>query len=152
MPETKIPTGGLPEVSVDLVAAARRSEDGFFKNRREDETIEAAERYRKFLALIQRFPEEIVAPTKDIDEMWHLHMLHPVAYHRDCMANFGEIIDHDGGFGSSPEEIPVLLDHFKRTSVLWEREFGEPYACGDLESAKCTRNCVSRCQRACKTK
>jgi hypothetical protein len=152
MSQSTMLTGALPTVSVDLVSAALKCEDGFFRNRPRQDAAESAERYRKFLALIQRYPEEIVAPTKDIDEMWHLHMLHPVAYHRDCMANFGEIIDHDGGFGSTPDELPALLDHFRRTAALWEKEYGESYAGGDADSAKCTRNCVSRCQRACKTK
>jgi hypothetical protein len=138
-------------ISVDLVAAAHRVEEGFFSGRTQGETVEAAERYLKFLALIQKYPDATIAPTRDIDEMWHLHMLHPVAYHRDCMSSFGEIIDHDGGFGSEPEEAPVLAATFAYTAQLWQQEYGESYVSNDAGSVKCTRNCVSRCKRACKT-
>jgi hypothetical protein len=138
-------------ISVDLAVAAHRVEEGFFSGRTQDETVESAERYLKFLALVQKYPDAIIAPTRDIDEMWHLHMLHPVAYYRDCMSSFGEIIDHDGGFGSEPEEAPVLAATFDYTAQLWQQEYGEPYVSNDAGSVKCTRNCVSRCKRACKT-
>ncbi|HEX8450839.1 MAG TPA: glycine-rich domain-containing protein-like [Longimicrobium sp.] len=138
-------------ISVDLVVASRRVEDGFFSGCSPREIVESADRYKKFLTLIQRYPEAIIAPTRDIDEMWHLHMLHPVAYYHDCMSSFGEIIDHDGGFGSEPEEAPVLAATFRYTSELWQQEYGESYASNDEGSVKCTRNCVSRCKRACKT-
>lgn len=105
-------------ISVDLALAAHRVEDGFFSSFTPSATLEAAERYERFLTLIQKHPDAIIAPTRDIDEMWHLHMLHPVAYHRDCMSSFGEIIDHDGGFGSEPEEAPVLAATFDYTAQL----------------------------------
>jgi hypothetical protein len=147
---TAIPTGPVT-ISVDLAIAAHRVEDGFFSDLSQNETLESAERYQKFLALIKKHPEAIIAPTRDIDEMWHLHMLHPVAYYHDCMASFGEIIDHDGGFGSEPEEAPVLAATFDYTAQLWQQEYGEPYVSNDAGSVKCTRNCVSCCKRACKT-
>lgn len=80
--------------------------------------------------------------------MWHLHMLNPRAYHQDCMRLFGDILDHDRGFGSTAEELPVLVATFENTARLWEQEFGVPYV-GDAKA--CTRNCVNRCRRACKT-
>lgn len=138
-------------ISVDLAVAAHRVEDGFFSGRTQGETVDAARRYLKFLTLIQQYPDAVIAPTRDIDEMWHLHMLHPVAYYHDCMSSFGEIIDHDGGFGSDPEEAPVLAATFDYTAQLWQQEYGEPYVDDGAGSVKCTRNCVSRCKRACKT-
>lgn len=86
----------LPDFSVDLHEAARRSES----ETREwvAEKLDASiERYRRFFALARS--GERVAPTRDIDMVWHLHMLSPVAYHHDCMAYLGRILDHDGGFG-----------------------------------------------------
>lgn len=139
-------------ISVDLVASVRKSEDGFFTDLPENEAFESASRYRKFLTLIKRYPRTAFAPTRDIDEMWHAHMLHPVAYYRDCIANFGEIIDHDGGFGAEEHEAPVLEATFRHTAELWEREFGEPYASNDTRGVKCKRDCVNRCWHACKSK
>ena len=145
-------TNSTVTISVDLVTAARKSEDGFFSSLPDNEVIEAATRYEKFLTLVQRYPDTLVSPSRDIDEMWHLHMLHPIAYYHDCMANFGEIIDHNGGFGNEAYEVPVLTATFQYTAALWEKEFGEPYTAAGSGSVKCTRNCVSRCKRECKTK
>jgi hypothetical protein len=143
-------------ISVDLVAAAHKSEDGFFSRLPDAEIVEAAARYEKFLTLVQRYPDTLVSPSRDIDEMWHLHMLHPVAYYHDCMTNFGEILDHDGGFGSaSEEEWGELISIFEATAVLWQREFGEEYAPADarVKATKCAKACAKcavKCRTACK--
>lgn len=139
-------------ISVDLAAAVRKAEDGFFSSLPEAETVESAARYVKFLTLIKRYPDTSLAPTRDIDEMWHAHMLHPVAYYHDCMDNFGAIIDHDGGFGTEEHEAPVLEATFRQTAELWEKEFGESYTANDAHGVKCKRDCVNRCWHACKSK
>jgi hypothetical protein len=96
-----------------------------------------------------------LAPARDVDRMWHLHMLHPRAYAADCQRLFGFLLDHDGGFGAAPDELPVLQQVFAETAALWAVEYGEDYTgifpMTDTRMTNCTRNCVSRCQRACKT-
>jgi len=37
----------------------------------------------------------MLVPTKEIDEVWHLHMESPVSYYNDCLSFCGKIIDHD---------------------------------------------------------
>jgi hypothetical protein len=141
----------LPTLSVDLVRAARRSED---LSREHDlcELADALDRYVKWLRLIARNPDVPIAPSRDIDMMWHLHMLHPRAYAADCDRILGFLLDHNGGFGAELDEMPVLQRVFDATAALWESEYGEPYIGGAGNGmTKCTRNCVSRCQRACKT-
>jgi|HubBroStandDraft_6_1064221.scaffolds.fasta_scaffold511100_2 hypothetical protein len=141
----------LPTLSVDLVRAARRSED-LSRDRSVEDLASAVDRYLKWLRLIALHPEVPIAPTRDIDRMWHLHMLHPRAYADDCQRILGFLLDHDGGFGADAEEMPVLQRVFEETSALWESEYGEPYIGGAGDGmTKCARNCVSRCQRACKT-
>lgn len=133
-------------VSIDLVAAALRSED--FASIPAAELVEDAQAYERFLRLARDNPDRSIAPTRAIDRMWHLHMLHPRAYASDCMRLFGDILDHDGGFGATPEEAPVLAQTFASTAELWNGVFGEAYVGGVV---KCTRNCQSRCSRRCKT-
>ncbi|XXT23873.1 glycine-rich domain-containing protein-like [Sorangium sp. So ce429] len=129
-------------ISVNLVRAALRSEE--LRSIPEDELAADVRDYERFLVLAKEHPELPIAPTRRIDRMWHLHMLHPKAYVADCMRLFGEVLDHDGGFGGTREEEPVLAAMFARTAALWEARFGEPY----LGSAvACKRNCVSRCRR-----
>jgi len=142
-------------VSVDLMHAARRSES-FPKDWSEERTQRAIVQYGRFLQLAARYPGVPLAPTLDIDTIWHLHMLSPRAYYEDCTRLFGTVLDHDGGFGHEPAELPVLQATFADTARRWQEAYGEPYVAAGLEatsdgSVKCTRNCQSRCWHACKT-
>lgn len=141
---------GLPRPSVDLVRAAHRSDD--VPADWDDATIaRALLRYRRFLALVACDPSRPIAPTRDIDVMWHLHMLSPRAYHADCQRLFGELLDHDGGFGKAPEEEPVLVACFEATARRYEDAFGEPYA-ERSEATNCWHDCQGRCWHACSSK
>jgi hypothetical protein len=139
-------------ISIDLFDAARRSDD-FPKDWSEDHIRAAIDRYERFLSLVARHPGVALAPTREIDAVWHLHMLRPRAYYDDCQRLFGYLLDHDGGFGKEPEELPVLQRTFMRTAKLWEEAYGEQYvpaAEGDALE-KCWHNCQSRCWHACKS-
>lgn len=116
----------LIEFSSDLVEAAGRSAGPLARLNKADREF-AVERYRKFLALAKRHPEARLAPTSDIDEVWHTHMLMPRAYAADCQRYLGEILDHNGGFGRKASEVPEMRTIFETTAKLWEQEFGEPY-------------------------
>ena len=141
------------QLSVDLVRVATCGEGGFFADLPQTVVEEAARRYCQFIRLVQLYPHEEISPAKDIDEMWHLHMLHPIAYYEDCVANFGEILDHDGGFGStSAEEWRELIRIFENTAGLWRREYGEEYGAAEA-AAKCIKKCAKcavKCRTACK--
>lgn len=137
-------------VSVDLVRAAMRQEDRP-AGMDEHKVAAAQDRYLKFLRLAAKYPNQPVAPTRDIDYMWHLHMLHPRAYYEDCQRLFGEILDHDAGFGAEPDELPILKQFFDETASLWQHEYGEPYipepgAPGMLAcwGPRCTKRCRRR--------
>jgi len=139
-------------LSVDLISASYRASafpQDWSHGKRE---MEAA-RYERFLALAAKRPGLRATPTRDIDELWHLHMLHPVAYHRDCMRIFGRIFDHDGGFGTGPGELPILKAALRRFAAEWEREYGERYVeqmpSDDGGAANCWHDCSNRCWHAC---
>lgn len=141
------------EVSVDLVAASYRS-DSFPTDWSAEERARSFDRYCKWLRLKQRHPTERLAPTRDIDLFWHLHMLAPVAYNRDCQRLFGKLLDHDGGFGKGEGELPVLQQVFIHTAELWEAEYNEAYRedgqfIRDAHLTGCWHNCQSRCWHAC---
>ncbi len=122
MPQTL----ALPDLSVDLVRTAQVVK-GPLKLLPVPELQRMELDYRRFLALIAEHSNVTLAPTQAIDEMWHLHMLHPVAYHQDCMAFLGYLLDHDAGFGVSDEERPTLEAFFDHTSDLWQQTFGQAY-------------------------
>lgn len=141
-------------ISVDLLRAAKRS-DNFPKDWDEERTQRALSNYERFLRLAAKYPEQPIAPTRDIDEFWHLHMLHPRAYFEDCQRLLGGILDHDGGFGKGDGELPLLQKTFESTEELWVKEYGEPYLAVGLEKGSgvtsCWHNCQSRCWHACKS-
>lgn len=120
-------TEHLPELSFDYVAAAKTSR-GPLADMNEEQIERLALRYRRFLNLKAKRPELPIAPNEIIDEMWHLHMLHPRAYHRDCMQIFGFILDHKPGYGSDERTRPLLERAFARTGRFWEEAYGEPYS------------------------
>jgi hypothetical protein len=115
-----------PIVSVDLIDMARRSQD-IPDSISDDSLKDALSRYKRFLLLVQRHPKRQLAPTRDIDMMWHLHMLSPRAYHSDCLRLFGDILDHNGGFGVGEGELLQLARAFEETAKVWQQEFGVPF-------------------------
>ena len=141
----------LPQLSVDLLRSWERSDEKI-EGWTRDEAETALLRYQRFFMLFASYPNTPLAPTRDIDAMWHLHMLSPGAYVRDCMRLVGDIVDHDGGFGKDDSERDELQRVFEHTAMLWEEMFGEPYAI-DASSGvtKCRHDCVGRCWHACKS-
>jgi len=60
--------------------------------------------YRRFLTLQLLYPDEPWAPTKEIDEVWHQHILGTRKYAADCDAVFGHFLHHDV---FAPDDPPV---------------------------------------------
>jgi len=138
----------LPTISLDVVSASQKT-NGPLRGLSSSALKRSETRYRRFLALILKYPEELLAPARDIDEIWHLHMLHPRAYAEDSLRIFGSILDHDGGFGkANAEELAVLESVFARTAALWQEEFNEEYV-GDSseEMVRCIRACRVACKK-----
>lgn len=139
-------------LSIDLVTASYRASSfptDWSREKREQE----ARRYEQFLLLAARRPGLRATPTRDIDEMWHLHMLNPVAYYEDSVRIFGTIFDHDGGFGTAPGELEVLKAAFRNFAAVWLEEFGEPYVRDmpneETGAINCWHDCSNRCWHAC---
>lgn len=144
------PSVKLPTLSVDLVRAARQSR-GPLSRLSPSVLRKLEERYRMYLRLKSKNFDSVFAPTEVIDEMWHLHMLHPRAYAKDCLAIFGTILDHNPGFGAAEGELPTLLADFEHTGELWEAEYGTPYVnpemlVGERRTAVATTHGVVMCE------
>lgn len=139
-------------LGLDLVTASYRA-SAFPQDWNQEKREHEALRYERFLRLAAKHPGVRATPTREIDEFWHLHMLHPAAYYADCMRLFGTIFDHDGGFGIGPGELPVLKGAFRHFAALWEREYGEAYVANlpaeDTGATSCWHDCSGRCWHAC---
>ena len=57
-------------------------------------------------------------PTYAIDLFWHTHMVHPVAYRKDCDLLVGRLVDH------SPWPENYEQANFDETNRIWKEEFG----------------------------
>ena len=150
---TTPPNANTAPITADLLRASERS-DAFPQDWSLEHRQRGLRRYEMWLHLKQRHPKQRLAPTRDIDLFWHLHMLSPVAYHRDCMRLFGRLMDHDGGFGKGTGELEVLQVVFAETAALWEADYGEPYRedgrwMREAVLTDCWHDCSDRCWHAC---
>ena len=55
---------------------------------------EIGELYRVFLFLCKKYPDEVIVPTREVDEFWHLHILDTRNYITDCENIFGSFLHH----------------------------------------------------------
>lgn len=115
-----------PLISIDIKLALKR-QGGTLSSLLDEEVDKAIERYKKFLRLAKEYPSDRLSPTKDIDEIWHLHMLSPIKHHSDCQKYFGKTLDHNGGFGKLDEEKDEWMKYCLKTKELWMELYNEDY-------------------------
>lgn len=84
--------------------------------------------YRRFLHLMQRYPNEQTAPLADVDTFWHYHILDTLKYAADCDAVFGYFLHHFPYIGMRGDDDAAELERLgQRMAQLYEATFGEPY-------------------------
>lgn len=119
-------------------------EEGQGWTREHAERMELA--YKRFLTLLVKYPQETIAPSKEVDKFWHGHILDTLKYAEDCERVFGYFLHHFPYFGMRGEEDAAdLRAAAQNMHHLYEREFGEampvssarPAAAGH-QSAWCT--------------
>jgi hypothetical protein len=82
--------------------------------------------YRRLLTLSVKYPDETIAPGKDVDKFWHGHILDTMKYAEDCQNVFGYFLHHFPYFGMRGEEDAAnLAQAGETTNRLYEKEFGE---------------------------
>ena len=85
----------------------------------------AIDRYRKFLLLSHLYPEQSLVPTREIDQVWHCHILDTEKYRQDCQHLFGRFIDHWPYLGLGDQaDRQLLQERFEQTQDLFESHFG----------------------------
>ena len=89
-------------------------------------TQRAIAEYRKFLWIAATSGRE-VTPSKVVDEVWHLHILHTQSYFNDlCRDTLGCVLHHNPGDGSAADAR--FPDNYRATLALYEATFGPPPA------------------------
>ena len=82
--------------------------------------------YQRFLTLLVTHPETTVAPSKEIDKVWHAHILDTMKYAEDCQRVFGYFLHHFPYFGlRGAEDAAQLVQAGDDMARLYEQEFGE---------------------------
>jgi hypothetical protein len=100
------------------------------------EFVERTEvQYRRFLALLAKYPHEPIAPGKDVDRFWHAHILDTQKYTEDCDRVFGRYLHHFPYFGMrGADDAAALAAAGARTLELYAAEFA-PAATGGWNGA-----------------
>src|SRR6266581_3551046 len=82
--------------------------------------------YKRYLTLLVKYPEESIAPTKDVDKFWHAHILDTQKYAADCQEVFGYFLHHFPYFGMrGAEDAAALSAAAQNMNDIYQREFGE---------------------------
>jgi hypothetical protein len=89
-------------------------------------TITAISRYLRFLYLVNQYPSLQLAPSPEIDQVWHQHILDTQKYAADCHFLFGRLVHHFPYFGVRDQaDRHALLQAYAMTQVLHLKHFGE---------------------------
>jgi hypothetical protein len=84
--------------------------------------------YRRFLYLMKILPNEMAAPSMDVDTFWHYHILDTLKYAQDCEDIFGHFLHHFPYVGLRGEDDLAAHEQMgERMAVLYEKTFGEKY-------------------------
>ena len=96
------------------------------------------ELYRCFLVLNEIYPNVSIVPSKEIDKVWHVHILDTAKYREDCEKVFGRFIDHFPYFGMRGEEDAKNLQAAYQTSrALFIEHFGIDPSSPSVQAAGC---------------
>lgn len=104
--------------------------------------------YRRFLFLVAKYPNEVIVPTKEVDEIWHAHILDTRKYEQDCEHIFGGYLHHFPYLGiRNADDREAWLTAFLRTLGLLELHFNETPVDNGVPSlsAICGGSCASTC-------
>lgn len=81
--------------------------------------------YRCFLKLCVLHPGTALVPTRQLDRVWHTHMLDTAKYRADCDDVFGHFMDHFPYAGLRGEDDRrAWREAFARTRELFRLHFG----------------------------
>lgn len=81
--------------------------------------------YRCFLKICVLHPEASIVPSKEIDAVWHAHLLDTSKYRADCEFVFGRFMDHFPYAGMrGADDRAAWREGFARTRLLFKKHFG----------------------------
>lgn len=94
--------------------------------------------YKRFLILLTKYPDQLLASSKDVGKFWHSHIVETRKYAEDCENVFGYFLHHFPYFGMrGAEDAANRAEAEANTAGLYEQEFGQlkPVETGRLDQA-----------------
>lgn len=98
------------------------------------QTRKTITQYFAFLYLVDHYPNLTLVPTREVDHVWHCHLLDTEKYASDCQILFGTFVHHFPFFGIHDEvdenQMPLRgsrqdqLAAAVLTQVLFRKHFG----------------------------
>lgn len=111
-------------LDLSYIVAAMCSDQYPLPRWRRDDADDCCKRYKNFLFLFKKYPQESLVPTREIDEFWHNHILYTKNYLHDCMNIYGYYLHHEPAVpGENPE---ILVSLYQKTKKYYLQEFNEP--------------------------
>jgi hypothetical protein len=83
----------------------------------------AVQEYCKFLAMHKMYPDRMIIPGRDVDSIWHRHILNTKRYMSDCEAYFGHYLHHSP-HSRIMEGSQEANQMWRETLRLYEEMFG----------------------------
>lgn len=122
---------------IKFKATRSADDDGYGWSQQYADQMELA--YKRYLILHAKYPEMTLAPERDIDRFWHMHILDTRKYATDCDATFGHFLHHFPYLGLRGEgDAEALQDAFQAMQRLYAQEFGEPMSAPQRHAAWCS--------------
>ena len=108
--------------SVDFYEIARLLKSKGWKRKRIDKAISI---YCKYLFLTYQKPNQILTPTKEVDEVLHSHIALGTQFNEDCQRLFGRALAHQADFENGDDaNLQAWLATFQQTKQLFQQLFG----------------------------
>jgi hypothetical protein len=91
----------------------------------EDRANSAIQEYKKMLVMAKLGVH--VVPGKDIDEIWHSHILFTINYIKDCDYFFGYYLNHKPSDGSTEEDNIKRKLSYINMLIMYKQYFCQDY-------------------------
>ncbi|XP_045164643.2 uncharacterized protein LOC123528744 [Mercenaria mercenaria] len=116
------------KITYDILAAAKRQMDLYYHvslpHYRDRKYLQKCLfRYKQFLYLKKRLPNEFLEPSYDIDLIWHSHQLNPRLYKEDILRFVGYFLNHGLSVDHRTEEDKLTADKLSRET--WKYFYNE---------------------------
>ena len=122
---------------IKFKATRSADDDGYGWSPQYADQMELA--YKRYLILHAKYPEMTLAPERDIDRFWHMHILDTRKYAADCDATFGHFLHHFPYLGLRGEgDEQALQDAFEAMQRLYAEEFGSALGAPQRDAAWCS--------------